>query len=132
MIDELHSLRQAALSQLSPIWDNQQLEEWRVQFLGRKGALASHMERIGTLPKQERGAVGKLANEVKNALESGYQAKVGAIQQRALSESLETAPLDVTLPGRPFASGRLHPATQTLREIKPHLGRHGLSGVPLA
>jgi phenylalanyl-tRNA synthetase alpha chain len=58
-----------------------------------------------------------LANETKAALESAYNAKVGAIKQRALSESLETEPLDVTLPGRPVALGRLHPVTQVLREI---------------
>ncbi len=117
MIDRLDQLRSEALGALSPIWDEAQLEQWRVRYLGRKGALAAAMEQLGTIPKEQRAAAGKTANETKNALESAYQAKVGAIQQRALSESLETEPLDVTLPGRPVAFGRLHPATQNLREI---------------
>ncbi len=117
MIDDLNQLRENAMAQLSPIWDDKALEEWRVQVLGRKGMLASLMERIGALPKEQRAQVGKLANQVKNELEAAYQSKIGAMQQRALSESLETAPLDVTLPGRPIARGRLHPATLTLREI---------------
>lgn len=117
MIDNLKHLRENALNELAPIWEDAPLEEWRVKFLGRKGALSAVMEQLGALPKEERGAVGKLANETKNELEAAYQAKVAALKQRALGESLEAEPLDVTLPGRPIPRGRLHPATQTLREI---------------
>ena len=117
MLDQLNALRANALAQLSPIWNDAALEEWRVKYLGRKGALSSAMEQLGTLPKEERATVGKLANETKNALEAAYSAKTGAMKQRALSESLEAEPLDVTLPGRPVKRVRLHPATMTLREI---------------
>ncbi|MBI3913030.1 MAG: phenylalanine--tRNA ligase subunit alpha [Chloroflexi bacterium] len=117
MLDQLNQLRDNALQELEPIWDSAPLEAWRVKYIGRKGALAQAMEQLGALPKAERGAVGKLANEVKTALESAFAAKTGQMQQRALSESLESEPLDVTLPGRPRARGRLHPATAVMREI---------------
>lgn len=117
MLDELNQLRADALEQLAHIWDDAALEEWRVKFLGRNGLLATAMTKLGTLPKEERPAAGKLANEVKVALESAFQAKIGAMKQRALSESLESEPLDVTLPGRPVTRGRLHPATANLREL---------------
>ena len=117
MLDELNRLRTDALEQLAHIWDDAALEEWRVKFLGRNGALATAMTKLGTLSKEERPAAGKLANEVKSALESAFDAKIGAMKQRALSESLESEPLDVTLPGRPVKRGRLHPATANLREL---------------
>jgi phenylalanyl-tRNA synthetase alpha chain len=117
MINELNTLRVDALEQLSHIWDDSALEQWRITFLGRKGALAGLMEKLGAIPKEERAAAGKLANETKNALESAFEAKIGAMKQRALSESLESEPLDITLPGRPVPRGRLHPATANLREI---------------
>lgn len=117
MLDELNRLRNESLEQLSHIWDEAALEEWRVKFLGRNGLLAAEMSKLGTLSKEEKPAAGKLANEVKASLESAYQAKIGAIKQRNLSESLESEPLDVTLPGRPVKRGRLHPATENLREI---------------
>ncbi len=117
MLDELNQLRTNSLEQLSHIWDDAALEEWRVKFLGRNGLLSAEMSKLGTLPKEEKPAAGQLANEVKGALESAYQAKIGAIKQRTLSESLEAEPLDVTLPGRPVKRGRLHPATENLREI---------------
>jgi len=117
MDDSLQQLRTKALTKLDPIWDNAALEQWRVEYLGRKGEVSRVFETLGTLPKEERAAFGKAANELKNALETAFNARVGAIKQRELSESLEAEPLDVTLPGRPRARGRLHPATQTLREI---------------
>ncbi|MBI3741561.1 MAG: phenylalanine--tRNA ligase subunit alpha, partial [Chloroflexi bacterium] len=117
MLDQLNQLRDTARAELDPIWDKAALEEWRVKFLGRKGALAQAMEKLGALPKAERASVGKLANEVKTELESAFAAKTGLMQQRALSESLESEPLDVTLPGRPRARGRLHPATRVMRDI---------------
>ena len=117
MLDDLTKLRADALEQLSHVWDDSTLEQWRITFLGRKGALAALMEKLGTIPKEERAAAGKLANETKTALESAFEAKIGAIKQRALSESLESAPLDITLPGRPIKRGRLHPANANLREI---------------
>jgi len=54
---------------------------------------------------------------VKEALEAAYAARLEAVRQAALRRELEAPPLDVTLPGRPVRAGRLHPATQTLREI---------------
>ena len=117
MLDELNRLRTDAQEQLSHIWDDAALEEWRVKFLGRNGLLAAEMSKLGGLSKEEKPAAGKLANDVKGALESAYQAKIGAIKQRNLSESLEAEPLDITLPGRPVKRGRLHPATENLREI---------------
>ncbi len=117
MIDDLNKLRTEALNQLAQVGDEAQLEEWRIKVMGRKGALAALMERLGTLPKEERAAAGKLANEVKNALEAAFQAQIGAVKQRALTASLQAQPLDVTLPGRPVPHGRLHPITTTLREL---------------
>jgi phenylalanyl-tRNA synthetase alpha chain len=124
-MENANELKTRALEQLDSIWDNAKLEEWRVEYVGRKGAVNALFEQISTLPKEDRGAFGKNANEVKNALESAFNAKVGAIKQRELSEALEAEPLDVTLPGRRPQRGRVHPATQTLREIYKIFGEMG-------
>ncbi len=117
MLNELDQLRGNALNELAPIWDDAPLEDWRVKFLGRNGLLAAAMTGLGALAKEERPAAGKLANETKAALETAFADKLGKMKQRALSASLESEPLDVTLPGRAVRRGRLHPATSNLREI---------------
>jgi phenylalanyl-tRNA synthetase alpha chain len=78
-----------------------------------KAALAQ----IGKIPKEQRAAYGQEANRVKVALESAYEAALAKAKEKALQASLSANPLDVTLPGRIRPRGRLHPATQILREI---------------
>lgn len=125
MIDELQALREDALTKLDSIWDNAALDEWRVIYLGRKGEVSRVFDRLATLPKLHRSNYGKQANDLKGALEDAFEARLGAIKQRDLSESLEAEPLDVTLPGRRRALGRVHPAIQTLREIYEIFGAMG-------
>jgi phenylalanyl-tRNA synthetase alpha chain len=64
-------------------------------------------------------------NEVKGALEAAHEAKVEALKQAAQARSRLADQVDVTLPGRPVRPGRLHPATQTLREIYRILAEMG-------
>ncbi len=125
MADNLKQMQAEALEKLDPIWDQAVLEQWRLEYLGRKGQVARVFEQLGALPKEERASFGKSANALKAALENAFNTKLGAIKQRELSESLEAEPLDVTLPGRPRARGRIHPALQTLREIYKIFGEMG-------
>jgi phenylalanyl-tRNA synthetase alpha chain len=72
---------------------------------------------MGKVAKEERPLVGRRANQAKRALETALEEKQAQVRLQALRSSLEKERLDVTLPGRPAARGRLHPVTQTLRKI---------------
>jgi phenylalanyl-tRNA synthetase alpha chain len=80
---------------------------------------------LGKLSKDERPAVGQMANQVKIRLESSLREKVEVVDQKNLDRSLLEESLDVTLPGRPFHYGRLHPATQNLRRVLAILAEMG-------
>ncbi len=125
MTENLREVQAQALEKLDSIWDEPSLEGWRIEYLGRKGEVSRVFEQLPTLPKEERAAYGKHANELKHALEEAFAARLGVIKQRQLSESLETEPLDVTLPGRPRERGRLHPSTANLREMYRIFGDMG-------
>ncbi len=66
-----------------------------------------------------------MANQVKQALEAAFAEKLEKIKAQALAKSLQAEKLDVTLPGRPFRHGRLHPATTNLRRILAILAEMG-------
>jgi phenylalanyl-tRNA synthetase alpha chain len=93
------------------------LEQVRVRFLGRKGTLAAVLRGLGDLDAAERPRVGKLANDLKGRLEAALLARREALDAAAQAATLAAERLDVTLPGRPGALGRLHPSTQILRRI---------------
>jgi phenylalanyl-tRNA synthetase alpha chain len=117
MLEKLHKLRDKALQALEIVSDSEELESWRIEHLGRKSELNQILRHLGQLPSEERPAVGRLANEVKLALEAAYEDKAEALKREELDRSLREERIDVTLPGRPVSLGRLHLTTQTLREI---------------
>jgi phenylalanyl-tRNA synthetase alpha chain len=117
MLEQLQEIEKNALADLAQVGDEAQLESWRLTYLGRSSQLMGVFDRLGQLPKEERPAIGRGANQVKRALEEALAEQRAALQQASLLRSLQSARLDVSLPGRPVRLGRLHPATQTLREI---------------
>ncbi|MES0359282.1 MAG: phenylalanine--tRNA ligase subunit alpha [Anaerolineales bacterium] len=117
MLDQLNKIESDALSTLESIEQQEALDNWRVINLGRSSPLMAIFDQLGQLPKEERPAIGRSANMVKKTLESRLADKAEAIRLADLKHALETERLDVTLPGRPISSGRLHPITQTMRKI---------------
>ena len=117
MLKELDLIESEALSTLDTVEDLESLEQWRIANLGRSSSLMQVFDQLNQMPKEDRPAVGRRANEVKKALESAHSDKIEYLEQIKLLRSLKTERLDVTLPGRPIINGRLHPITQTMRRI---------------
>jgi phenylalanyl-tRNA synthetase alpha chain len=117
MLQQLNLIEKEAMTALQAVNSEADLEGWRIAHLGRSSRLMTVFDQLGTLPKEERPSIGRRANEVKRALESAQTTRAEALRQNALLRSLQMERLDVTLPGRPIAHGRLHPVTQNLREI---------------
>lgn len=117
MHDRIDGLERKALEDLERAATAADLAAWRVQYLGRSSELSTLLEGLRDLPKSERPTVGKRANEAKAALDAACRARENALRQADLERSLREERLDVTLPGLPMARGRLHPASQTLRQI---------------
>ena len=125
MLEQLARIQMDALKALESISDEAALEGWRVTHLGRSSALMQVFSGFGQLSKEERPVVGQRANEVKKAIEAAYGEKSAQVHQASLKRSLEQEQLDVTLPGRRVPLGRLHPDTQTLRELYRVFGEMG-------
>jgi phenylalanyl-tRNA synthetase alpha chain len=117
VINKLEKLRADGLSALEQAQSEQQLSEWRTAWLGKKADIMQVMKEIPDLPPEIRPQVGGLTNQVKKAFEQGYEQRLQEIKAAELERSLKQERLDVTLPGRRPSRGRLHPSTQTLREI---------------
>jgi phenylalanyl-tRNA synthetase alpha chain len=117
MLEQLDRLEQEADEALRAVGDEDALAAWRNDYLGRKGRVTEAIKALGTLSREERPAYGRRMNEVKQALEAVYEAKVEALKETTQARSLGADAVDVTLPGRTSQLGRLHPSIRTLREI---------------
>lgn len=117
VIKKLEEIQNTGLADLEHVQDEQQLNEWRTSYLGKKAEILQVMKEIPDLSVDLRPKVGMLTNQVKKNFEQGFEKRLEEIRNAALERSLRQERLDVTLPGRRPVRGRLHPATQTLREI---------------
>ena len=92
----------------------QELEEIRVQFLGRSGLLTKGIKKIAKLPKDKRPEIGMLANETKTIIEEAIQ---NAKKKLADRETPKESDIDITAPGIKPAIGHLHPMTLVLSDV---------------
>ena len=131
MKSKLEQIKKEFLELVDQVVDREALEELQVQFLGRKGKLNGLMKEMAGLADEERKHIGKLANEVKEALEKALgeqEARLGAQEESklALSEWI-----DITEPGRYPKEGHLHPVSQAIAEITEIFAHIGFTRVPV-
>ncbi|PIE59318.1 MAG: phenylalanine--tRNA ligase subunit alpha [Desulfobulbus propionicus] len=115
MKKELQRLKKEAEEQLQTIKADE-LEDFRVKYLGRKGGLLTGvMRRLGEVAKEERPQVGALANSVKTEIEALFENKKQELADRIITQC--RTDVDTSLPGRFLPFAKLHPVTQVMEEI---------------
>ncbi|CAH8716773.1 phenylalanine--tRNA ligase subunit alpha [Paenibacillus thiaminolyticus] len=118
MKERLQALRAEALEKLQQVKDANNLNELRVKFLGKKGALTEILRGMGGLSAEERPLIGQVANEVRGAIEQYIEEKQEAFQREETERRLQAETIDVTLPGRPMGQGAAHPLQKVIQEIE--------------
>ena len=94
------------------------LEEIRIKYLGKKGELTAVLRGMGQLSPEERPVVGQIANEVRAKIEARISELQETQKSRELANALIKEKLDVTVPGKVRATGKLHPLTQVQRKME--------------
>jgi phenylalanyl-tRNA synthetase alpha chain len=119
MIERIGELRAQGEAEIAASGSAEELEQLRVRHLGRKAELPQMLRGVAQLEPAERGAVGKAANEARQALEALIEERSEQLGGAELEAQLLADRVDVTLPGAPPQQiGRLHLLTQTRRELE--------------
>jgi phenylalanyl-tRNA synthetase alpha chain len=119
MIERIDELRSEAQSAIAAADSTTALEELRVRYLGRKAELPNLLRGVAQLAPEERGTVGRAANQARQALETLIERRAGELEAQELDARLAADRVDVTLPGEPPQPvGRLHLLTATWRELE--------------
>jgi phenylalanyl-tRNA synthetase alpha chain len=109
MDNDLQRLQETAIGEIQEATSKIALENLRVKFLGKAGVISRLSENMRNLPKEDRPRIGKLLNEIRNTVTAALESRLEAIESEATAQSLSD--VDVTLPGREFRFGGLHPLT---------------------
>jgi phenylalanyl-tRNA synthetase alpha chain len=121
----LEEILAQALQRLAEAKDFNQLDQIRVEYLGKKGLFTLQMKELGTLDPDLRRIAGQVINQAKDQFQQTLEARKNALESAALEERLAGERIDVTLPGRGQDIGGLHPVTTTLRRISRIFGSAG-------
>lgn len=115
MEHELIRLKTEAEESLAKLDDPGQLEDFRIKYLGRKGLMSTVMRQLGEVAAEDRPRLGQLANSIRTEIEERYAERRKQLEGKA--DTSQPSTVDLTLPGRRPASGRLHPVTQIMNEV---------------
>ncbi len=117
MYDQIEDLKNKALQDLKNIRNAKDLEAWRVGYLGKKSPLTQILRGLANLSIEERKDSGAAANQLKNLLETSAVEKGQALREAEIKSSAQRDLIDISLPGRTYLAGKIHPVTQTIDEI---------------
>ena len=124
MEEQFLDLKNSALSLILDTESLTELEEIRIQFLGKNGELTLLFKEVTKLSAEEKPEAGKVANEVKRIIENTIKQKSDELTKKGKSKHQS---LDVTEPGIKPPLGHLHLDTQAIREITTIFGHIGFT-----
>lgn len=117
MID-LQVLTTDALEAIGKAQNSQELEQLRVNFLGKKGSFTEQLKALGGLSPEVRPAAGAAINQAKDQVQEALSERKTLIDNSAAEIELAMGHIDITLPGRRQSTGGLHPVTRTIERIE--------------
>jgi phenylalanyl-tRNA synthetase alpha chain len=117
MKEQLIKVKETFVEEIKKADSSDKLEEIRVRVSGKKGALTMLMRDMGKLTKEERPAIGKLANEVREAIENTMSDQKERIIELEYEKQFEKEKIDITLPGKLSEIGSHHPLNIVIKEL---------------
>lgn len=125
MLELLMELRSEVEKKLKEVDSIQMIEDIRVGYLGKKGKLTDILKGMGKLSADERPKMGKVANEIRDFLESTIEEKMTELKDKKKLETIKKEFLDITIPKKQKSIGHLHPLSETKRQLEELFLRMG-------
>ncbi len=126
-MQQLDDVREKWLAAAAAAASLEELEQVRIEALGKKGEISRLMKALGGLGAEERREAGQRLNALKEAVGLAIETRKRSLGEAALDARLAAERVDVTLPPRPEPEGRIHPVSQTIDEIVAIFGEMGFS-----
>ena len=116
MIEELNTLKQEIESKVNQTASTKELNDIRVEYLGKKGPIQSLSSKMGSLSIEEKKEFGRSLNMLKTEVNQLLENKKQELEQKELEERLKKETIDITLPSTELTVGGIHPITKIINE----------------
>jgi phenylalanyl-tRNA synthetase alpha chain len=115
------------LNRINNASSSAELEALRVEFLGKKGTLTEALKALATLPVEEKKAQGQQLNLIKTQLQEALEVRKQTLMLEEENARLQNESVDITLPAPPLATGKQHPITHVIKELRAIFALMGFS-----
>ena len=122
---DLDALKANLKKDFQEIVSQDELNQLKVKYLGKKGQITELSKNIKNLPSEERPIFGKKIGELRSLYEDLLNSVQEKIELQIINDSLEKDQIDVTLPGSFKSQGKLHPLTITTKKITDFFSSKG-------
>ncbi len=124
-MSDIEAATQSALQSIEASISLDELDQLRVNLLGKSGSITSQLKQLGALPPDQRKLAGEAVNRSKEQLADAISARKHILEEAAFEHRLASEKIDITLPGRGSERGNLHPVSRTLERITDIFARLG-------
>ncbi len=118
MKEKLNSIKSLALKTIEEIKTLEELENFRIKFLGKKGELTLVLRDMGKLSKEERPVVGQIANDIRKEIEEKLLNVKKEFVRQAKEERIEEEKIDISISSDEIMIGNRHPLLKTIDELE--------------
>ena len=126
-MSDLKNIKEEFITKLNNNLSLEDINRIKTELFGKNGLISSQFKNISSIPEFERKNFASELNEIKDKLQNLILDKINKIESQKINEKLEKEKIDVTLPGRPFTRGKIHPVSQTIDEISSIFSEIGFS-----
>ena len=126
-MSDIKKIKDEYLSKLSKDLDVNQINQIKTDLFGKNGLVSSQFKQLGKIAEDERKKFASELNDAKDELQNLIVSKIEEIEIKEINQKLEKEKVDITLPGRPFAEGKIHPVSQVIDEISSIFSEIGFS-----
>ncbi len=126
-MSEIKKIKEQYLSKLSEILDQNKLNEIKTELFGKNGIITAKFKQLGSFSEEERKNFATSLNLLKDELQELVLKKNEEIQNQEINNKLQNDNIDVTLPGRSYFAGKIHPVSQVIDEVTSIFSEIGFS-----
>ena len=126
-MSEIKKIKEQYLAKLNEVLDQNKVNEIKTELFGKNGIISNKFKQLGTIPENERKDFANSLNLLKDELQESILKKNEEIQNSEINKKLKNDNIDITLPGRSYFNGKIHPVSQVIDEVTSIFSEIGFS-----
>jgi len=126
-MENLNQIESDILSKIKNVSNRNSYEAIKTEIFGKRGIITGLFNKIGSLDQGQRKEYASKLNSLKIKVTEILEKKLADFDQSEINKKLKNEKIDITLPGRTFFAGKIHPVSQVIDEVTAIFAEIGFS-----